>query len=286
MIAIAAVLLAVALPAVALASAAQPALSYDPPAGWKRGPYNSPAVFTAPGGQAELHVYGFQRYDGDVRARMRQTRLFELIGIEHREHGPLEPPKAGELTVQGAGQVPFVTFAEQRNGVVRYRLRVAVPAPGAVALVEFHALTLDAWKRELATVDKVFASMRVGDAPAAAATAGPAPGQKFGGLYLASVRRMVFRATGGSEWTTSTEFYLLSPDGKLYRGHGLPEVPGGNVARFDYEKARRADPGNSGSYTASGSRVTITVGDERINAAVTGQDELEIRGTKFRRSTK
>jgi hypothetical protein len=282
LIAVAAVLLALALPA-----AAQPALSYDPPAGWKRGPYSSPAIHTAPGGQAELHVYGFQRYEGDVRARMRQTRLFELIGIEHREHGPLEPPKAGALTVQGAGQVPFVTFAEQRNGVVRYRLRAAIPAPGAVALVEFHALTLEAWKRELAAMDQVFASMRIGDAPAAAA-ARPAqgPGQKFGGLYLASVRRMVFRPTGGSEWTTSTEFYLLSPEGKVYRGHGLPEVPGGNVARFDFEKARRADPGNSGTYSASGSRVTITVGEERINAALSGQDELEIRGTKFRRSTK
>ncbi|HYI85550.1 MAG TPA: hypothetical protein VEX61_00495 [Burkholderiales bacterium] len=278
MIAVAAVLLALALPA-----AAQPALSYDPPAGWKRGPYSSPAVHTAPGGQAELHVYGFQRYDGDVRARMRQTRLFELIGIEHREHAPLEPPKAGELTVQGAGQVPFVTFAEQRNGVVRYRLRVAIPAPGTVALVEFHALTLEAWKRELATVDQVVASMRVGDAPAAAATR---PAQGVSGLYLATVRRMVFRPTGGSEWTMSTEFYLLSPEGKVYRGHGLPEVPGGNVARFDYEKARRADPGNSGTYAASGSRVAITVGDERINAALSGQDELEIRGTKFRRSAK
>lgn len=277
-ITVSAVLVSLALPA-----ASQPALSYDPPAGWKRGPYNSPAVYTAPGGQAELHVYGFQRYEGDVRARMRQTRLFELIGIEHREHGPLEPPKGGELTVQGAGQVPFVTFAEQRNGVVRYRLRVAIPAPGAVALVEFHALALDAWKRELATVDQVFASMRVGDAPAAAATR---PAQGVSGLYLATVRRMVFRPTGGSEWTTSTEFYLLSPQGKVYRGHGLPEVPGGNVTRFDYEKARRADPGNSGTYSASGSRLIITVGDERIGATLAGQDELEIRGTKFRRSSR
>ena len=149
--------------------------------------------------------------------------------------------------------------------------------------MEFHALTLDAWKRELAAVDQVFASMRVGDAPAAAAT-GPAQG--VSGLYLATVRRMVFRPTGGSEWTTSTEFYLLSPQGKVYRGHGLPQVPGGNLARFDYEEARRADPGNSGTYSASGSRVTITLGDERISATLNGQDELEIRGTKFRRSTK
>jgi hypothetical protein len=66
-----AVLLALAVPL----AAAQPGLSYDPPAGWKRGPYSSPVVYTAPGGQAELHVYGFQRYDADVRARMRETRL-------------------------------------------------------------------------------------------------------------------------------------------------------------------------------------------------------------------
>lgn len=281
MIAVAAVLLALALPA-----AAQPALSYDPPAGWKRGPYSSPAVYTAPRADAEVHVYGFQRYDGDVRARMRETRLFELIGIEHRELGPLEPPKAGELTVQGAGAVPYVTFAERRNGVLRYRLRAAIPAPGAVALVEFHALTLAAWQRDLAAMDKLFASMRVGDARAPAASAAPRPAQGMGGLYLATVRRMVFRPTGGSEWTTSTEFYLLSPEGKVYRGHGLPEVPGGNVARFDYDKARRTDPGNSGTYSASGSRVTITVGDERIGATLAGPDELEIRGTKFRRSSK
>jgi hypothetical protein len=275
-IAIAAVLLAVAVPAVA-----QPALTYDAPAGWKRGPYNSPAVFTAPKGDAELHVYGFQRYDGDVRARLRQTRLFELIGIEHREDRPLEPPKEGELTVQGAGKVPYVTFAEQRSGVVRYHLRVAIPAPGAVALVDFHALSIDAWKRELPAMDRVFASMRVGESTPVASR----PAQGASGLYLATVRRMVFRATGGTDWTTSTEFYLLSPDGKVYRGHGLPEVPGGDLARFDYEKARRADPGNSGTYSASGSRVSITVGEERIGATLIG-DELDIRSTKFRRSVK
>jgi len=280
-----AIAVAAALAALALPAAAQPVLSYDPPAGWKRGPYNSPVVYTAPNGQAELHVYDFQRYGGDVRARMRETRLFELIGIEHREDRPLEPAKTGELNVQGAGNVPFVTFAEQRNGVVRYRLRVAIPAPGAVALVDFHALTLDAWKRELGTVDKVFASMRVGDQPAPAASAAATPAQGPSGLYLATVRRMVFRATGGSEWTTSTEFYLLSPDGKVYRGHGLPEVPGGRLASFDYESARRADPGNSGNYSTSGNRITLTVGDERISATLSAEG-LEIRGTQFRRSVK
>lgn len=191
-----------------------------------------------------------------MRARLRETRLFELIGIEHREDRPLEAPKAGEINVQGA-----------------------------VALVDFHALNLDAWKRELPTVDQVFASMRVGEAALPAASAAR-PSRGVSGLYLATVRRMVFRPTGGTDWTTSTEFYLLSPDGRVHRGHGLPEVPGGNLARFDYESARRSDPGNSGTYSASGNRVSITVGDERIAATLTGADELDIRGTKFRRSVK
>jgi hypothetical protein len=128
--------------------------------------------------------------------------------------------------------------------------------------------------------------MRVGEASPPAASAAARPAQGASGLYLATVRRMVFRATGGSEWTTSTEFYLLSPEGKVYRGHGLPEMPGGNLARFDYEKARRVDPGNSGAYSAAGRQVTLMVGNERITATVSGPDELDIRGTKFRRSVK
>jgi hypothetical protein len=59
--ALAASVVLLSLPAV---PAAQPALSYDPPAGWKRGPYSSPAVYTAPANDAEIHIYGFQRYDG------------------------------------------------------------------------------------------------------------------------------------------------------------------------------------------------------------------------------
>lgn len=129
----------------------------------------------------------------------------------------------------------------------------------------------------------VFLSMRVGD-PEAPAASRSAPGAS--GLYLATVRRMVFRATGGTDWVTDTEFYLLSPEGRVQRGHGLPDVPGADLRRFDYENARRADPGNSGSYTTSGNQVTITIGQERIIATLAGPDELEIRGTRFKRSVK
>jgi len=112
------------------------------------------------------------------------------------------------------------------------------------------------------------------------------PAQGASGLYLATVRRLVFRATGGTDWISTTEFYLLSPEGRVYRGYDLPEVPSGDLRRFDYEQARRADPGNSGSYTTSGNEVTITVGGESISATRAEPDELEIRGTKFKRSVK
>lgn len=165
-------------------------------------------------------------------------------------------------------------------GVLAALLALAAPAAAQLA---FSYDPPAAWQRESPAIDRVFSPMRVGDAQAPAASR---PAQGASGLYLATVRRLVFRATGGTDWVTTTEFYLLSPEGRVQRGHGLPEVPGGDLRRFDYENARRSDPGNSGSYTTSGNRVTITIGEERISATLAEPDELEIRGTKFKRSVR
>lgn len=132
-------------------------------------------------------------------------------------------------------------------------------------------------------IDLVFSSLGVRDAQT---PAGSRPTKGASGLYLATARRLVFLATGGTDWITTTEFYLLSPEGTVQRGYGLPELPGGDLRRFDYDQARRADPGNSGTYTTSGNGVTITIGDESISATLAGPDELMIRGTKFKRSVK
>jgi hypothetical protein len=198
-IGVSAVLFALAAPV-----AAQPARSYDPASGWKRGPGGSPAIVTAPSRQGE-------------------------------------------------------------------------------PLVDFRAPPPDARTREPPTHGRVFPSMRARDAQAPGTSR---PTQGVSGLYLATVRRLVFQATGGTDWITTTEFYLLSPEGRVQRGYGLPEVPGGDLRRFDYENARRADPGNSGSYTMIDNRVTITIGEERISATLAPPDELEIRGRRFKRSLK
>ncbi len=88
------------------------------------------------------------------------------------------------------------------------------------------------------------------------------------GVFLASTRRFVFDVTGppgSGEWVVATRFYLLSRDGRFHRGWGLPSVPGGDVAAFDFAAVEAEDPYNTGRYTADG--------DVLVLAAVTGDEE-------------
>ena len=133
---------------------------------------------------------------------------------------------------------------------------------------------------------KVIAPTPSQTAPSVAA--GPSSGRA--GLYLAQVNRMYLRPNfgGGGGMTTDykvdTEFYLLSADGRVYRGYGLPEVPGGQLRNFDFDAARRKDPGNVGTYTAQGDRVTIRVSDETITATVVEGGALRFRNSTYKRA--
>ena len=87
------------------------------------------------------------------------------------------------------------------------------------------------------------------------------------------------------EWRT--EFYLLSRDGRVFRGSDLPNAPGGDISRFDYDAARREAPSASGTWSARGREVVLKIGDsppETIVATRAQVGVLEIRGTKFKRS--
>ena len=92
---------------------------------------------------------------------------------------------------------------------------------------------------------------------------------------------------GAHPGKVATEFYLLSPDSRVFRGRDLPNAPGADIGRFDYDAARREAPGNYGTYTVGGSEVVLQFGDpphETISATRPEPDVLEIRGTKFTRS--
>jgi hypothetical protein len=110
------------------------------------------------------------------------------------------------------------------------------------------------------------------------------------GLYLASTAQYRLNPLGGSgsgsmEWRT--EFYLLSRDGRVFRGPDLPNAPDGDIRRFDYDAARREVPAASGTWTASGRDVVLKLGEraqEVIVATRPAPGVLEIRGTKFKQS--
>lgn len=78
------------------------------------------------------------------------------------------------------------------------------------------------------------------------------------GLFLASAHRFVFDVTGppgSGERVIATRFYLLSESGRFHRGWGLPSVPGGDIAAFDFAAAETEDPYNTGTYGLDGERI-------------------------------
>jgi hypothetical protein len=124
----------------------------------------------------------------------------------------------------------------------------------------------------------------------AAARPATAVGDDVAGLYLASTsqyRLNPFGSPGSGSWEWRTEFYLLSRDGRVFRGPDLPNAPGGDISRFDFDAARREAPSASGSYTVRGREVVLTMGGPPQETLVATRPEagvLEIRGTKFKRS--
>jgi hypothetical protein len=139
------------------------------------------------------------------------------------------------------------------------------------------------------------------DSPAAPALAASAPstsaaprgaaitgGDDVAGLYLASTSQYRLNPLGGPgsgsmEWRT--EFYLLSRDGRVFRGPDLPNAPNGDISRFDYDAARREAPAASGTYTVRGREVELKMGPQQETIVATRPEAgvLEIRGTKFKR---
>jgi hypothetical protein len=135
-----------------------------------------------------------------------------------------------------------------------------------------------------------------GTDPSQAAAPQPRPssagGDEVAGLYLASTSQYRLNplgpAGGGSmEWRT--EFYLLSRDGRVFRGPDLPKAPGGDISRFDYDAARREAPAASGYWWVRGREVVLKMGEppqEIIVATRPAAGVLDIRNTKFKRTVK
>lgn len=63
-------------------------------------------------------------------------------------------------------------------------------------------------------------------------------------------------------------YYLFSADGRVYRAYDEIRAPGGDMRRFDFEAAKRADPVNSGRYSVRGNELHLELGDGRSRETI------------------
>jgi hypothetical protein len=125
----------------------------------------------------------------------------------------------------------------------------------------------------------------------------PVRNAEIAGLYLSQTFEYTYTpditgktsGSGGTAFTTF--FYLLSEDGRVARGSGLPPAPDGDIRRFDFDGYQRRNPGASGTYKVEGDRVILQMGAgtsvaETVVAPVSADGQLEIKKKKYKRSMK
>lgn len=96
---------------------------------------------------------------------------------------------------------------------------------------------------------------------------GPGPaGKPIAGLYLGSkgqYKPNLNRSVGFGDWVASMHFYLFSVDGRVYRSFDFTMLPGGDQSGFNYDKAQKEDPDNSGSYAVQADQLVIHMGGQK-----------------------
>lgn len=97
-------------------------------------------------------------------------------------------------------------------------------------------------------------------------TEGPGPvGRAMAGLYMGTKAKYIVNLNGpvgSGSHVPALHFYLFSADGRVYRAYDELRAPDGDVNRFDFDAAQRADPVNSGRYTVSGNQLRIQMGSQ------------------------
>lgn len=282
-------LLGLAFTAGAALAQAPPVLRFDPPQGFTGSLGRDPSAHVSMSGDATINVYPFRRLDGPFGDQFRRTLLRELLKPDAQEVRVAGTPEIKPVEVPGAQEALFARFVEDRYGTPRYRLRLAILASGAVAIVDYSANGPDAYQRNFAALGGVLDSLQVGAAKPAVAAA-PAPAAAGGaadGLYLASTRRFmptIGGAPGSGSFQVAMRFYLLSKDGRFHRGYGLPSVPGGDLRNFDFALAEREDPANTGTYSIKGSTAIFRARGGDVTEGSVTSSRLAVENAEFRKS--
>ena len=282
-------LLGLAFTAGAALAQSPPVLHFDPPQGFTGSLGRDPSAHVSMSGDATVNIYPFRPLAEPFEPQFRRTLLRERLVPDSQEAKLAGPVEIQPLQVPGADAALFARFAEDRSGALRYRLRVAVASRGAVAIVDYSAAGPQAYQRNWPSVAAVLDSLKVGSAqPAPARAEGPAPkgGAPEDGVFLAQSRRFVMRiggAPGSGDWEVSTRFYLLW-NGRFHRGYGLPPVPGGALRNFDFGKAEREDPANTGTYSMKGGKLAFLPRSGEATEGTVSPGRLLVENAEFRKS--
>ena len=268
-----------------------PTLHYDPPANFYRSASTFPEQYSSNEVNASFQVYPFRPFTGDIQQLFQQTLLRDWIGPQYREGSGAGQPIWSRGTVPGAQAVLIAHFVENMAGVPHEHVRVLIVAAGAAAITDASALSGMSWQRVGPALNAVHASLRVVSVAAPPPVAsGPGPaGRLVAGMYLGTKPRYkvnLNRPVGSGDWVTAMHYYLLSPDGRVYRGYDMPTAPGGDLSRFDYDAAQRDDPDNSGRYTVQGNQLYIQMGGqqpEAISTAVPAGNRLVVNTVVYLR---
>jgi hypothetical protein len=274
--------LCVALPARFVAGQT-PVLRYDPPAGFFGGG-GTKDTWISNSADGLISIYQFEPFTGSFRDQFARTLFVDRIDQQSRETRIVRQPFGDTITVPGAESAILLRFVADHSGYVREHARLAVLSQGAVAVIDISSSSADAWTRNWPGALGVLKSVHVEvEKPRPVTAASMSAMRDVAGLYIGS--SMVFQANpmgtvGSGRWVAGTKWYLLSPDGKVQSGYKLPQAPDGDITRFDYDAARRADPGFGGTYFIEGNQITLKLGNETVVADRTPKG-IAIRGTSY-----
>ena len=253
----------VALLAAAAAQAQTHVLRYTPPANVFRSSVPPAENYAFNGFNAQVQVYRFRAFTGDIAQAFQRTLLREWISPMYQEENVAGPPSFRRSEIPGADLVLAASFTENRVGLARPHMRMLIVAGNEATLVDASAGTLQSWQQAVPALNQMAGTMRIEKARAPAPL-GASAGRAVAGLYMGikpKYMATMVNVIGGGYYQNALHYYLFSADGRVYRAYDKLEAPGG---RFDFDAAESRDAMNSGRYTLDAGKLVITMkGEER-----------------------
>lgn len=243
---------------------------YTPPANVFRQGIQPAEDYSFNGFNASVQVYPFRRFTGNIQQAFQQTLLRDWIAPMHKEENVAGRPVFQSIAIPGADLAISARFDENIVGLPRPHLRMLIVAGNEAAIVDASAGTMQSWQQAVPALNAMAGTIRI-EAAKAPAPLSPKAGAAVAGLYMgmkAKYMATMVNVIGSGYYQTALHFYLFSADGRVYRAYDKLEVPGGSIARFDFDAAERSDPMNSGRYTIDGGKLVIRMNRDQPETIV------------------